>query len=282
MTKILLCTDLDRTLIPNGPQAESENARKLFKQLANRDEVSLVFVTGRDKSLTLEAMEHYNLPEPDFVIADVGSTIYRIDNHQWHKSKLWEHEISGDWKGKSNKELQEILKNHFDLTPQEISKQKRYKLCYYVPLTADIDNLMREITGCLKSENIQTNLIWSVDEADNTGLLDILPVSANKKHALEFLMASYHFDLQDAIYAGDSGNDISVMASPIRSVLVANATDEVKKMATQRASDNNQCDTLHIAKGELLGMNGNYSAGVLEGVIYYFPVVKNWLGIDYE
>ncbi|MEJ2621733.1 MAG: haloacid dehalogenase, partial [Candidatus Thiodiazotropha sp.] len=31
--KLLLCTDLDRTLIPNGSQPESAGAREAFKQL---------------------------------------------------------------------------------------------------------------------------------------------------------------------------------------------------------------------------------------------------------
>ena len=26
-----------------------------------------------------------------------------------------------------------------------------------------------------------------------------------------------------------------------------------------------------------MGMNGNYTAGVLEGVVYYQPEVRNWL-----
>ncbi len=33
---ILLCSDLDRTLLPNGPQSESPGARRLLQRLAER------------------------------------------------------------------------------------------------------------------------------------------------------------------------------------------------------------------------------------------------------
>ncbi|HDO34182.1 MAG TPA: haloacid dehalogenase, partial [Chromatiales bacterium] len=38
---LLLCSDLDRTLIPNGPQAESPRARALLCELARRPEITL-------------------------------------------------------------------------------------------------------------------------------------------------------------------------------------------------------------------------------------------------
>ena len=49
--RLLICTDLDRTLIPNGPQSESPEARAHFAALAGHDEVTLAFVTGRHRVL---------------------------------------------------------------------------------------------------------------------------------------------------------------------------------------------------------------------------------------
>jgi len=40
--------------------------------LVNRDEVILTYVTGRDEQLVKNAIEEYQLPEPDYVIADVA------------------------------------------------------------------------------------------------------------------------------------------------------------------------------------------------------------------
>ena len=36
-------------------------------------------------------------------------------------------------------------------------------------------------------------------------------------------------------------------------------------------------DTLYLAHGGLAGMNGNYSAGILEGVAHFIPETRLWL-----
>ena len=277
MTKLLLCTDLDRTLLPNGTQAESASVRKKFSQLASRDEVTLVYVSGRDKLLVQQAIKNYQIPFPDFVIADVGATIYQVQNKKFHTMEQWDSEIEHDWNGRSNKDLQELLRHFKNIRTQEYSKQKPHKLSYYVPLHIDHESLLNEINSCFEKEAIKANLIWSIDDGAGLGLLDILPVSANKKHAIEFIMSEFNFSLDETIFAGDSGNDISVMASPIHSVLVANATGDVKKMALEQARLNDTTHSLYLAKGDFFGMNGNYSAGILEGIVHYIPDVKNWL-----
>ena len=44
-SKLLLCTDLDRTLIPNGRQLEAPQARRRFTEFCESPEVTLVYVT---------------------------------------------------------------------------------------------------------------------------------------------------------------------------------------------------------------------------------------------
>ena len=48
---LLICTDLDRTLIPNRIAPESPGAREYFRKLSNRDEITLVYISGRNKNL---------------------------------------------------------------------------------------------------------------------------------------------------------------------------------------------------------------------------------------
>ena len=129
----------------------------------------------------------------------------------------------------------------------------------------------------LQAEGIEASLVWSVDETAPIGLLDVLPASATKRHAVEFLMQSEGFDLEHTVYAGDSGNDLPILTSPIHSVLVANATPQVRSLALRLARENGTEDALYLARGGLLGMNGNYSAGILEGTAYYLPQVTEWL-----
>ena len=55
-------------------------------------------------------------------------------------------------------------------------------------------------------------------------------------------------------------------------MLVANADPQVKSLV---AAANPA--TLYVAQGGYLGMNGNYSAGILEGVAHYHPALDAWL-----
>ena len=112
------------------------------------------------------------------------------------------------------------------------------------------------------------------------GLLDVLPSRGNKLHAVEFLMQQCGFSSADTVFAGDSGNDLQVLSSAIPAVLVANASPEVRVAAEQQATALGHASQLYLAAGGLLGMNGNYSGGMLEGIAHYFDYVDAWLRDD--
>lgn len=272
MNRFLLCTDLDRTLIPNGAQPESKTARDRFKRLVSREEVSLAYVTGRHQALIEQAIADYDLPHPDIVIADVGTTIYRIGSSGWQRWDQWEARIAPDWRGLSYTELYGLLGDFTDIQLQEKEKQNRHKLSFYLPLDTDRQRLFAEMNGRLLRSGIRANLIWSVDEEAATGLLDVLPESANKLHAIRFLMEKQGFRYENTVFAGDSGNDLEVLMSDIPAVLVANAEDQIRSRVGQA-----KAATIYIAKGGYLGMNGNYCAGILEGVAHYWPEMDHIL-----
>ena len=273
MIDLLLCTDLDRTLIPNGSQPESPGAREHFARLAGLVGVRLAYVSGRHRALIEKAIEQYDLPRPDYVIADVGTTIYHLTPRQWRRQRLWEAEIAEDWWRVSGPELHTVLADMAPLRLQEQEKQNRFKLSYYVALDGDSRVLLAEVERRLQERELRTNLIWSIDAERQCGLLDILPASANKRHAIEFLMRQCGVDAAHTIFAGDSGNDLDVLLSPIPAVLVANADAEVR-----RAVKREDGASLYLAQGGFLGMNGCYSAGILEGVVHFMPEFAARLG----
>jgi len=276
--QLLLCTDLDRTLIPNGPEPESPQARAKFRKLVQLPQVTLVYVTGRHLSLTEEAIEQYQLPLPDFILGDVGSSIYQTVNGQWHSWQNWENEIAPDWSNKGRAAIEALFNSFSELQLQEPSKQNLYKVSYYTPLHINQQKLVERMKLALEQAAIKASVIHSIDKPEAVGLLDILPAKATKFHAVEFLMERLGFSLATTVFAGDSGNDLPVLVSPIHSVLVANATIEVRTQAQQQSLFKSNSDSLYCATGSsYLGMNGNYSAGILEGVIHYIPGVKEWL-----
>jgi len=271
---LLICTDLDRTLIPNGEQPESPQARPLFRQLVSNPKITLAYVTGRDKKLVQEAISEYELPVPNFVIADVGSTIYEIQNNQWLRLTDWDEQISVDWQDKTQLNLVTLFNNFDQIKLQEITKQGLHKLSYYVSLDTELESIITKIRVKLATEKIQANIIWSIDEKSQVGLLDILPLSANKYHAIAYLMKNQNFTLDNTIFSGDSGNDLDVLMSPIKSILVANTHLDVKEKIQSEIDQIGLKDSIYIAQGKSSKLNGNYSAGILEGIFHYFPDVQ--------
>jgi len=276
---LLICTDLDRTLIPNGPQAESPGARRHFGALAASEKTTLAYVTGRHRSLVEEAMTTFRLPVPDYVIADVGTNIYRVGpGHEWLADTDWSEEIGQDWAGRSYLDLAGLLGDLRALRMQERVKQNRHKLSYYLPLYQDIDALAAAIHQRLDPLGVRLRLVWSVDDATDIGLLDILPARASKRHAIEALMRKLGFGLENTVFCGDSGNDMEVLISPIPAVLVANTRPDVKRLARELASEAGTLESLYAAQGDFYGMNGNYGAGMLEGIAHYHPHAVEWMG----
>jgi len=283
--RLLLCTDMDRTVIPNGMQKETSGAREKFADFCGLPTVNLVYVTGRHLALMQHAVQEYQLPLADYAITDVGTRIYQQKEHQWHPITAWETEIDQDWRGVKPKQIYDLLDSIPGLVKQEPEKQNAHKISFYIDLQklAEQDCLAK-VNERLAPLNIQTNLIWSIDETTHTGLLDILPPKANKLHAIEFLQQYLGYQNQEVVFAGDSGNDLEVLISPIQSVLVANATPELKKQALElvekRGTEKQFFQAINANND-----NGNYSSGVLQGVMHYLPSFKRHiyaLGIKYE
>lgn len=276
MTDILLCSDLDRTILPNGKQEASEKAIGLLHRLHSRPELTLAYVSGRDKRLLQQAIEEFDIPIPDFAIGDVGTTIYEPEKN-WRPWPEWTEEIAGDWRGTPREKLQELLADLSALRLQEQEKQGPFKLSYYSAENLDPAALKKSIRRRLQAENIKTSIIWSIDEEKGVGLLDILPERATKVHAIRFLMGRKGFSPARTVFAGDSGNDLPALTSGLQAILVKNAREDVRNEALQSLALQNLEERLYLARGNFLGMNGNYCAGVLEGVAHFFPETLTWL-----
>ena len=274
LKKILICSDLDRTIIPNGYPEESAHARVVFRQLAEHQNIYLAYVSGRDKKLILDAIEEYYLPMPDYAIGDVGTTLYRVINGDWQMSDDWSDEIGQDWKSPARGKLSEFLEDMEEIRLQEPEKQKQYKVSFYTDQNVDPQLLIKNIRDVLAEKDVRANIIWSVDEISTDGLLDIIPPRANKLHAIQFLMQQEHFPEDRTVFAGDSGNDLDVLTSGQQTILVKNATEDIRKEAIKKLSEKNLTNRLYLPRGNFFGMNGNYAAGVMEGLAHFIPETR--------
>jgi len=268
---MLLSSDLDRTLIPNDRHLESPQARPRFNTLCQSNEILLVYVSGRSQELIRQAIVTYDLPQPDFAITDVGASMFKCQDLQWQPIVEWSktHQAFG-WASQTYQRLR-----HFDqiegLHLQRIENQTAYKVSFFWDLNNQRHVLEEHILRDLNTLRINANLIWSEDPLSKQGLLDILPPSADKHKALQFLGNFLKISEDRMFFAGDSGNDLAVLTSGIPSVLVANATSELKQEAVEQAKRNQTETRLYLASGTFEDTNGNYAAGVLEGFYHFFP-----------
>ncbi|PQJ97133.1 HAD-IIB family hydrolase [Chromatium okenii] len=269
-TSLLLCTDLDRTLIPNGDAPESPAARGWFHQLVASPNVILAYVSGRHRALIEAAMIEYALPLPQYVIADVGTTLYSVTNDGWQLLCAWTDQLIPNWPEPAL--LQQYVQFFPALTLQPTAQQAPYKVSYQLPAASVNDAVFcQAVQDYLIAKNSNVRLIWSCDDATNTGLLDIVPIAASKRTAIEFLQQLPGVNATKTVFAGDSGNDLDVLVSPIPAVLVANATAALRTSVQQQAAALHWNAQLYCAQGGWAGMNGNYSAGIIEGVAHFYP-----------
>lgn len=288
LNPVLLCCDLDRTLIPNGRAEESPDARTRLAHFCAHPAVRLVFVSGRDLRRVLDCIEEWGLPEPDFIVGDVGTTIYARGGQaasvggEWAHWPAWTSDIAPAWNGLAHDDITHLFSDITAIRPQEASKQGIFKASYYVERSINQHVLDAELHGRLWQQGADARLVWSVDEAADLLLLDVLPSSASQMHAMEFLIQHLNFDERRALFAGDSDNDLQALASHINGVLVANAEPSVKECARQLVKAGALEDTLYVARGGLFGMNGNYAAGVLEGVVHFMPETREYMRLENE
>ncbi|PIE21878.1 MAG: haloacid dehalogenase [Planctomycetota bacterium] len=269
--RLLLCCDLDGTLLPNGDESESPGVRALLGRFVEESGSELAFVSGRNRRLIESAMEQYELPVPHYVVGDIGTTLYEIDSGSWVEVPEWRDDIALGWEGRRAKDLEHLLEGFEELRPQEAIFQHDCKLSFYTDRDVHSVDLCRRVEERLIAHGVKASVIHSVDPSLSLGLLDVLPERGTKWHAVEFLADRIGYEVDEIVFAGDSGNDLEVLESSIPAVLVANAAADVRQRAVKGAESKGHEGCLLLAKGGFLGTNGNYAAGILEGLAHFRP-----------
>ncbi len=272
----LLCTDLDRTLVPNGEQPESSLARPVLWHLLRSHDMSLAYVSGRDVGRVQQAIVDYDLQVPDIIVADVGTSIYVTSDGGWVLHDAWHELIGRDWNGFDSDGIGRSLSHFSQLRAQEPDRQTRYKRSYYLPLDMDVQPLSEALESHLQSLGVRASLVFSDDPEKNVKLLDVLPVHATKRDAIVHVQQMQGVDNESCLFSGDSGNDVTALASHLRSVTVRNADQPTRDAVRKLAADNGTQDSSYQAEGGLAladgqSLNGNYAAGIVEGLVHFRP-----------
>lgn len=198
---MILATDLDGTFLGGS----EEQKLKLYHYLDERDDFTLVFVTGRGKESAIPIVSDPTIPTPDYLICDVGATIVDRDLEPVDPIQS---EISQKWPG--TRRVIEALEEFDYLERQDVPQERRSS---YIAEHDEIDDALRETVAKLGCE-----ILFSAGR-----YLDVLPEGVTKGNTLQQLVDLKGWAFEDVFVAGDTLNDLSLFTHGFRGVVVGNA-----------------------------------------------------------
>ena len=277
---VTLATDLDRTLFPNGKQPD-DGTMPVFRRFVEEHKIPLVFATGRHLRQIEDGITRYGAPAPDYAIAEVGTRFYRREGGKLTEDADFVRHIADHTRGWDVTAFRQALAS-LPLRPQPEEHQNRFKLSYFLDDLDRAGEVRQEAAERLGALTPDANIVWSIDETENQGLLDVLPRRANKMEALEYLRHRLNLRKQTIVYCGDSGNDLLPLTHGYRAVLVANAIDDVRAEVEKVAREKGLLDRTYFAAGDPgRRLSGHYVSGILEGLLHFGILCKEeWVRLN--
>jgi len=265
---MILATDLDRTLLPNGHDEYEGTIPVLFDALKDK-KITIVFVSGRNMALFEEAREEFDIPIPDFFLGSVGTEMFKKEDDNLVSDTRWIKYLRANTPNWNVEEFKKNIGDVEDLRLQDEGVQNEFKLSFYLDnFETNKDTAVARITKAVGDTGADADVVYSVDPLKNVGLIDVLPKIATKVTALEYLRKKLGEEKKNVIYCGDSGNDILPLTFGYKSILVKNAHPDTKEEVARTNNEKEFSDKLYLAKGEG-EYNGNYSSGILEGLAHF-------------
>jgi HAD superfamily hydrolase (TIGR01484 family) len=266
---LLLACDLDRTTLPNGTEPFSQDSKIVFQDFISQSGVCLAYISGRSLKHALRGIEEYTIPLPNIYIGDTGTSMYiRNENNEYEEHVEWQTVFAGEWGNVRGEDIHVLLINISTIVPQEDEHQNTFKRSYYFNAENE-ESIVKEVKEKLSKLTILYEVISHVDHDTQKGYLDIIPKSANKECALLYLQKYLSLSINDVVYAGDGGNDMAPLTSGCKAIVVNNATETFKDKVKDVAKEKGTLQNIYFAHGDYKGFNGNYIAGIVEGLNYF-------------
>lgn len=262
----ILATDMDRTLLPNGSWEADSEAIDLFNRLTREQDVLVVYVTGRNLALTEKAIEEFGVRYPDVLCGDVGTSIRKYRDGQWHFDEGWVTHVTRSSPRWDAQQIRAAVADIGGMREQEQEHLNQFKQSYYVDHSRR-EEILRAVDEQVAGKYDEV-IVYSFDSQDGKGLLDFLPDSATKQTALEYVAQEFGAAKQDVVFCGDSGNDIFPLTAGFAGVLVRNADEQLVENVKKAMADKPEL-RIYFAQGNFRGLNGYYTSGVIEGAFHY-------------
>lgn len=193
---MLLATDLDGTFLGG----DSENRLRLYQIIAAHPEIELAFVTGRGLESVLPLLADPTIPQPDYIICDVGCTV--VDGHTQQPIQPLQAAIDKRWPGEHAVEaaLEAALDGVDGLERQDVPQERR---CSYFCKPEAVEAVRGPLQEAVAA--LDCDLLYSA-----SWYLDVLPKGVNKGSTLTALVAHLGIAKEDVLVAGDTLNDLSM------------------------------------------------------------------------
>jgi len=260
----LLATDLDGTLLGSGKKYE--DALELFKKALILGSFTLVYVTGRNLQEIQEAVESYCLPLPRAAIAEIGTRIFYQEKGAFTEDTGWKEELQRSAPGWDRKKIAEGLSRLEWLFEQSEEHQNPFKISYYLASVSDLEDRLAQVKEKIEKVCPHFELVISSEPDSELVFLDVVPRRGTKAGALEYLRKKLGFRKNRVIYAGDSGNDLHALTVGYWSVVVKNASWELKTRVREIARKKGISSRIYFARGQG-GLDGKYVSGLVEGLV---------------
>ncbi|MCQ4325912.1 glucosylglycerol-phosphate synthase [Stutzerimonas stutzeri] len=197
---MLLATDLDGTFLGGDPQ----DRLSLYQTITAHPDIQLAYVTGRSLEAVLPLLADPTLPQPDYIIADVGASLYHGET-LLPIQPLQQH-IETRWPGETV--IAKALASYPELVRQDVPQARRCS--YFCTPEQAADPALKAV-----AEQLGCDLLYSADL-----YLDFLPRGVNKGSSLLRLIETLGLDPEQVLVAGDTLNDLSMLGCGLKGVCV--------------------------------------------------------------
>lgn len=233
----LLVADIDGTLTGDSRALES-----LVDDLEGAGSgVGFGIATGRRLEPALALLEEMGVPTPDVLVTTSGTEIHY--GRRLVRDRSWERQIRHRWEPDLVRETLDGVSG-LELEDGECTEYRvRYR---------------RGGPGALGPIEIRRELRQAGARAtvmlDHDTIIDIVPVRASPGLALRFFGFKWNLEPGRILVAGDSGNDLDMLAGDTLGVVVGNHTPELDELRDH--------PRVYFAEGR-------HARGILEGIEHY-------------
>jgi sucrose-phosphate synthase len=224
--------------IESEPEALLQQWRELFEE----HPVGLGIATGTSFEKAWEVIRRCNMPEPGFVISNLGGDIQY--GRKGVPDERWRNQVAAKW---DRSTVTQALAGVPGLIMQDESYQHRFKVSYILQKPkalhrAAIQRLLRE-AGVAAKVMIHSRIF-----------VDVVPIRSGKDVALRYIEHRWGIDPSRIYYFGTYGNDVAAVRGRNLAAIPLDADPELRRIAP---------------RSRIFPANSRGLAGFFEGLDHY-------------